>query len=280
MFKITKRIYAEGAWVASSPLHVGGEEDLLGSADMQLLRTGDGKFTIPGASIAGAARSRLAQDFAGDFAAGIGKEPAWMKALFGGGDAQAGTMSALIVPDAMPVAAQPQLRDGVAISHDTGQAEEGARYVVETLPAGISFTIRFELAVYDQPASETNERDLISGFRTLLELFQKVSDGVWLGAKTRSGFGRGHVANWKVAALDMRMKADVRRWLQRGLEQFTFDSTETLAEVLKDVHPHRPASGPRRSPPCGPQRPARRGPRGNPPLNPRAHGSAPPRRER
>jgi CRISPR/Cas system CSM-associated protein Csm3 (group 7 of RAMP superfamily) len=213
---------------------------------MQLLRDESGKFTIPGSSIAGAARSRLALDFAGRFADGIDGEPGWMRALFGGGKPESGTMSALSISDCDPIKHASGNRDGVAISHETGQAEDQARYVIEVLPVGTKFVLRLELRVFDAPAVDVATGQMLSGFRTLLELLSRQEDGVWLGAKTRAGFGRGHVESWKVAVLDMTKKEDVSRWLRRGLRRFDFHNDETLEESLNGVAPLAPETNARK----------------------------------
>jgi CRISPR/Cas system CSM-associated protein Csm3 (group 7 of RAMP superfamily) len=203
---------------------------------MELLRDGD-EFTIPGGSIAGAARSRLAMDFAQTFQDGIPSEPAWMRALFGGGDEMSGTMSALSVPDCGPKKGTPGKRDGVAIAHDTGGAEDRARYVVEVLPVGTEFVFNLELRVFEPPADGVTADELLAGFRTLLEQLSSEKQGVWLGAKTRAGFGRGLVKDWKVAVLDMNKKGDVKRWLQRGLGAFTFLQGEELDRAFQGTAP-------------------------------------------
>ena len=56
---ITRRLYARGLWVLSSPAHFGGDDT--GVADMCLLRDIQGQPFIPAASIAGAGRSFLAR---------------------------------------------------------------------------------------------------------------------------------------------------------------------------------------------------------------------------
>ena len=245
MAKICKRVYAEGTWMASSPLHVGGDGDPLGAADMELLRDGD-EFTIPGGSIAGAARSRLAMDFAQIFQDGISSEPAWMRALFGGGAEMSGTMSALSVPDCGPKKGTPGKRDGVAIAIDTGRAEDQARYVVEVLPVGTEFVFNLELRVFEPPADGVRADELLAGFRTLLEQLSSENEGVWLGAKTRAGFGRGRVKDWKVAMLDMSKKRDVWRWLQRGFTPFAFADGETIEHTFHGIAAFALANPPRK----------------------------------
>ncbi len=56
---IVRRLYAQGRWKLDSVAHFGGDET--GIADMCLLRDADDSPFIPAASIAGAARSFLAQ---------------------------------------------------------------------------------------------------------------------------------------------------------------------------------------------------------------------------
>ena len=56
---VVRRLYARGTWKLESVAHFGGDE--IGIADMCLLKDAKGNPFIPGASIAGAARSFLAR---------------------------------------------------------------------------------------------------------------------------------------------------------------------------------------------------------------------------
>src|SRR5438876_195502 len=108
---IVTRYYACGTWQAATGLHAGGEASFDSNTDMALLRDSKGRFFIPGASIAGAARSflaRLETDFR-SYIRGIEKELPNIHLLFGNN-----RMSLLTVFDApckgVPV---PRVRDGV-----------------------------------------------------------------------------------------------------------------------------------------------------------------------
>ena len=98
---VVRRLYARGIWKLKSAAHFGGDET--GVADMCLLRDAKGNPFIPGASIAGAARSFLARKRMSwanySHSDGITNEPPVLRRLFGGAE-KSDTMSALIVADA------------------------------------------------------------------------------------------------------------------------------------------------------------------------------------
>ena len=127
---VVRRFYAQGIWKLKSAAHFGGDET--GIADMCLLKDADGKPFIPGASIAGAARSYLARNQLNweEFSHpdGIKKEPKVLKRLFGGADSD-DTMSALIVADAVCASKEAKtfIRDGVRVQAESGSAAEGAK---------------------------------------------------------------------------------------------------------------------------------------------------------
>ena len=94
---VVRRLYVRGKWKLDSVAHFGGDET--GIADMCLLRDEEDKPFIPGASIAGAARSFLARQSESWGEYKKGNESQALKRLFGGAEKD-DTMSTLIVADA------------------------------------------------------------------------------------------------------------------------------------------------------------------------------------
>ena len=207
---VVRRLYAQGKWKLESAAHFGGNET--GIADMCLLRDAKGNPFIPGASIAGAARSYLARkrmswkNYSHDDS--IKKEPTILRRLFGGADTE-DTMSALIVADAKCVSdeAKTIIRDGVRVVAETGTAAEGAKFDVEALERDTEFLLNLECIVREGD----NNAELTELFLALLHAFQK--GDIQLGARTRRGYGRGKVDCWNIYDLQMNTPEDVLVWL-------------------------------------------------------------------
>ena len=221
---VVRRLYARGKWKLESVAHFGGEN--IGVADMCLLRDAEGKLFIPGASIAGVARSFLARQIKSSEKYKAGHESSTLKRFFGGdmrqqrqqADKNRDTMSALIVADATCVSEQVKtsIRDGVRVDANSGTAVKGAKYDIEVIERGTEFELYLECIIRsgnDQPslkegATKPNFEDL---FLALLYGFQQ--GAIRLGARTRRGYGCGKVASWKIADLRMNCREDVSAWL-------------------------------------------------------------------
>lgn len=203
---VVRRLYARGKWKLCSAAHFGGDET--GIADMSLLKDADEKPFIPGASIAGAARSFLAQQHLPweKYRDGLRSEPPRLKRLFGGAD-QKDTMSALIVADAhICKSAKTSIRDGVRIDIKSGSAAEKAKFDVEVVERETEFELRLECVIRHE------DDDLERWFLALLHGFQQ--GDIRLGARTRRGYGHGKVASWEIRDLQMKCPADVMAWLR------------------------------------------------------------------
>ena len=211
---VVRRLYARGKWKLNSVAHFGGDET--GMADMCLLRNAEGHPFIPSASIAGAARSFLAQQSLPwtEYRDGLTEEPPDLKRLFGGGDKpdtnKPGTMSALIVADAACASKQAttSIRDGVRVVIQSGSAAEGAKFDVEVVERGTEFDLSLACVIRDGD----NNKELEKLFLALLHGF-KAGD-IRLGARTRRGYGRGKVASWEIRNLRMYNPEDVMAWLR------------------------------------------------------------------
>ena len=201
---VVRRLYAQGMWNLDSVAHFGGDET--GIADMCLLRDADGHPFIPAASIAGAARSFLAQQSLPWKKYQKGDESQMLKRLFGGSGKE-DTMSALIVADATCENSQTSIRDGVRVDTCSGSAAEGAKFDVEVVERGTEFELGLECVIRE--GDDNNE--LEKSFLALLHGF-KAGD-IRLGARTRRGYGHGKVAFWEIRDLQMNDPEDVMAWL-------------------------------------------------------------------
>lgn len=204
---VIRRLYARGRWQLETVAHFGGDET--GVADMCLLQDAKGKPFIPGASIAGAARSLLAQQSQPWTDYKNKKEIQKLKDFFGGAG-ENDTMSALIVADACCVSEQvvTSVRDGVRVDTRSGSAADKAKFDVEVLERGTEFQLSLECIIRDGD-DEAKFEELFLG---LLHAFQE--GDIRLGARTRRGYGRGKVKSWDIRDLRMNKAADVMAWLR------------------------------------------------------------------
>ena len=205
------RLHASGIWKLRTVAHFGGDETRI--ADMCLLQDANGKPFIPGASIAGAARSYLAQQCLtwNRYKKGIAEETPELKRLFGGADKD-DTMSALIVADATCVTEKPRIfiRDGVRIDAKSGTAVDKAKYDVEVVERDTEFKLELECII--RKADVHQETELRALFLGLLHAFEQ--GDIRLGARTRRGYGRGKVKSWETRELQMKNKDHVLAWLR------------------------------------------------------------------
>ena len=209
------RLHASGIWKLRTVAHFGGDET--GIADMCLLRDAEGKPFIPGASIAGAARSFLARKILPwtTYKDGLTEELPELKRLFGGGEKpnaqKPGTMSALIVADATCVSEHTTfIRDGVRIDAESGTAVDKAKYDVEVVERDAEFKLELECII--RKADVHQETELRALFLGLLHAFEQ--GDIRLGARTRRGYGRGKVKSWETRELQMKNKDHVLAWLR------------------------------------------------------------------
>ena len=218
---VVRRLYARGVWKLKSAAHFGGDET--GIADMCLLRDAKGKPFIPGASIAGAARSFLARRHLVwakySHKDGIKNEPGEFKRFFGGSENEntvedSDPMSALIVADAVCVSKEAKtfIRDGVRVDAESGSAAEGAKFDVEVLERGTEFLLNLECII----RKGDNNAGLTELFLGLLYAFEQ--GDIQIGARTRRGYGRGKVDSWKIYDLQMNNPQHAWAWLQNKPE--------------------------------------------------------------
>jgi CRISPR/Cas system CSM-associated protein Csm3 (group 7 of RAMP superfamily) len=193
---------------------------------MALLRDADGRFRIPGSSIAGVCRSHLARAMMGsDYFTGS-LQPEVLRRFFGGEyESLLTVFDAKLVPTANGLAAASR-RDGVRLDSKTRTAADKAKFDLDVLPAGTKFSFQFHLRIRE--IDEQLEARLKAALRSMLEALQ---DGeIRIGARTRKGLGRGRVAKWQISCLDMTKKEHVeahlkQRWLNgtpcEGLDGFS-----------------------------------------------------------
>lgn len=200
---IRQRILVTGRLVLETPAHF-GNGDAEGLTDMPLLRDPlERRPLLTGTSIAGSLRSYLREYEHGYLAPG--KPGDLAEQLFGRVEGHTSEQSWLIVDDALADVSGIELRDGVAISPDTGTAEEGKKFDYELLEAGLGFPLSFELLL-------TGKNDLLVG-ALALALRGLEQHEIGLGLRKRRGLGQCWVDEWRVCRYDLTAPKELVVWL-------------------------------------------------------------------
>ncbi|MFM7372939.1 MAG: RAMP superfamily CRISPR-associated protein, partial [Sphaerospermopsis kisseleviana] len=122
--KISSRIKVSGQLIAQTPIHVGGTGGNP-QIDLPLAVNGQGKYYIPGTSLAGAFRSWIEDSQKANNLWGYQQEK----------NAE-GHASFIVVEDAPIQGVNAEIRDGVGINREWGTAAEKAKYDRAILPKG------------------------------------------------------------------------------------------------------------------------------------------------
>ena len=228
--EIIERIVVEGNLVLLTPTSL-GNGDAEGLTDISLLLDEvDGSALLTGTSIAGALRNYLRErkhgfEQAEDNGSICRKLFGWHK------DEDDGVQSCLIIDDARSIdeKGQPklpttELRDGVRIDGKTRTAADKAKYDLELLETGTTFTLRFELLISE------NRNNLVSAFATALEGFEKGE--IFLGARKRRGYGECKVKNWRVKTFDLTKQDGLVDWLKNGAMELSKGNEQTISHAF------------------------------------------------
>lgn len=209
---LAARWVIRGTLTLETAMHLAGEEGE--RVDMSVLRDPrDGKPLLPGTTLAGALRNALA-----DRLAGYGREESAEVSLLLGaarrdGD---GTQSPLIVFDAigeLPEGYGIEIRDGVAISPDTGVAEDHKKYDFEVLPARTRFPVRVDLLVPARCDGDgvALEKALLQSLTIALDAFSHGENA--FGARRSRGLGRVS-AVWAARRFDLCSRDGWIKWIR------------------------------------------------------------------
>ena len=195
----TGKIILTGKLRLLSPAMIGSGRDE--RTDMDLIRDSDGKPFIPATSFVGVLRHSIKVKAEREQLERFwGSEKKKDKPLY---------QSALYCDDLSISDTKPEItiRDGVAINSKTGRAKEHAKYNYELIERDTIFNLRLEI-------------DLIRGhelfFKQMLATIIKVLQNgeLRLGAKTRSGFGKVKLEDYKVYEFDFHNKEAILKWLK------------------------------------------------------------------
>ncbi|MBK8184403.1 MAG: hypothetical protein IPK63_16630 [Candidatus Competibacteraceae bacterium] len=246
---IGRRLVWTGLLELASPCHLGGA-DADATSDRPLLRDGEGRPYLSGATLTGLLRALLAR---------VDKDAA--QALFGAnwGDPE-GKQARLLLGDARIASEGPvptELRDGVAIEACSGVAAKNKKYGLELLLVGVRFHLRGQLELFGKPEQDE------SLLRGLLRILLALENGqLVLGARTRRGFGETRLAAgpegyWQVEDYRLDTPAGWYAWLGRKLHGLPEDwpkdwpkvapvayrDTAALAKYLKVALPQLTETG-------------------------------------
>ncbi|MDR3355255.1 MAG: RAMP superfamily CRISPR-associated protein [Synergistaceae bacterium] len=210
---IAAKIKIEGCLAAGAPVSVGG----VGAGDMvdiDLAVDGQGRYYIPGSSIAGPMRSwtetNLTADVNGESLDGsdiADKLFGYMKKNKGDKE---GYASFLAVDDAVALC-EPSARErrhGISIEESSGTAKKHFFYTRALLPKGTRFDFSMELDVTQ------GGKELAKG--AMKEIIRALSDGeIRFGSCKTSGFGtmRLESESLKVNFYDFSISGELDKWL-------------------------------------------------------------------
>lgn len=210
------RYLARADIVLDSPLHIGtGKES--GVTDMPVFRDAFDDYRIPGTSLAGIFRNRVARSRHGEETA---------NKLFGriGASGEDGHGSRIVLSDAYLLdfdggltlvkhlngaeANYPNMRivqDSVRIDPETGTAEDGGKFDFEVVPEGTRF--RFELDY--APGDEGDRVDIVT------ELFYDLAEGnLQVGGFLSRGFGFFHAEHISINRFNLANPDDLTAWIR------------------------------------------------------------------
>lgn len=231
--EIGRRLIWTGLMELASPCHLGGV-DADATSDRPLLRDGEGRPYLPGATLTGLLRALLTT---------MDKDAA--QALFGANRSDPnGKQARLLLGDAQIAQKGPvptELRDGVAIDACSGVAAKNKKYDLELLPVGVHFRLRGQLELF----GEAKQDELL--LRGLLRMLLALENGqLVLGARTRRGFGEtrlaaGQEGYWQVEDYPLDTAAGWYAWLGREPNDLPEDWPEDWPTIAPVAYPNAAA---------------------------------------
>lgn len=196
---IIKRYVLKGTVRLQSPLLIGGGEGN-GFIDINIIRDSNGNPIIPGTSLAGVLLSMSDKKY---------------KIFFGrmskkNEKSTQDTQSMLSIDDITLTLEKCDitLRDGVKINHETGVAEDKAKFDYEAVERGAEGRFNIVLSIRKQFKDYAEDADnFMKGLAATLE------DGIFVGAHTTKGFGKIKAEGICLNVYDYSKIADIKAWL-------------------------------------------------------------------
>ncbi len=220
-------ITVRGKLRASSPIHVGGTGFDV-DTDLPLARDGQGRFYIPGTSLAGALRDwfRAAYSIAHgklSIYETDGRDPDEVRDRWGYVEEEngGGLASRIIIDDALADGdVSQEIRDGVGIDRQWGTAAAHIKFDRAVLPEGTTF--QFEMHV--ETKDEEDERNVLSELKAFLDV--ATQQGFSLGAAVTRGLGRVSLPEYTVERLRLADRQGILQALAGRPEQIDLGPIE------------------------------------------------------
>ncbi|MGB3517666.1 MAG: RAMP superfamily CRISPR-associated protein [Elainellaceae cyanobacterium] len=226
---LNRRIRIKGTLVAQCPVHVGGiSRDP--EIDLALAIDGQGRYYIPGTSLAGALRAWMAavgDETTIDFLWGTlkGKKP-------NGNDKQPGAKgkkpnhaSFVLIEDAPITNVIPEVRDGVGIDRFLGSAANLVKYDQAILPRGSKIPLEMTVELQDNDKSDSI-LELLKDTLTALQ-----NRELRLGASKTRGMGRVELQSLSISEQRLDTAKGMLQALRKqgeGLDVSTLSQSNTL----------------------------------------------------
>ncbi len=194
---IIKRYVLKGTVKLQSPLLIGGGEDN-GFIDINIIRDSNGNPIIPGTSLAGVLLSMSDKKYRIFFGRMSKKNE----------KSTQDTQSMLSIDDITLEKCNITLRDGVKINHETGVAEDKAKFDYEAVERGAEGRFNIVLTIRKQFEDYAKDADnFMKGLAVTLK------DGIFVGAHTTKGFGKIKAEETCLNVYDYSKISDIKAWL-------------------------------------------------------------------
>jgi CRISPR/Cas system CSM-associated protein Csm3 (group 7 of RAMP superfamily) len=215
---IAQRIKVKGELITQSPLHVGGMS-LNPTVDLSLALDGQGRYYIPGTSLAGAFRQWMSRNF----------EELDMEQLWGYQTDDRGHASFVLIEDAYFSNVLVELRDGVGINRQTGAAAEKTKFDRAIIPKGASCNLEMSVEIR---ADDYFGRDLDILLNALC------AGDIRLGAAKTRGLGRVKLENCQKLTQTLNTKAGMLQALQDNFSPnyLTYEPQESQQKSELHIH--------------------------------------------
>lgn len=212
--KIHTRYQITGNLIAQSPIHVGGIGGNV-DTDLALAINGEGKYYIPGTSLAGALRALMTLI-----------EPEKTNYLWGGEQQKIETHHAsfIVVEDADIFLGEmvSEIREGVAIDRNWGTAVEKMKYNRAILPRGVKISLKLTL---ERAAKLSDDSEWQEYQNLFSQLLTALSQGqISLGAAKTRGLGRVKLYDLQIYEQKLGQKEGVIDTLINGGTKINHDS--------------------------------------------------------
>ncbi len=240
------RYLIHGTLVQKTPLNSGGnQQDANDKTDQPLAKDGAGRYTLRGSSLAGAMIATARQLYGGLPEAITHGSPKNQNK----DEKNRLEESRWIFHHSHPLgqgAHSTNIRDNVAIRHTTGAARHGAKFDIETLPAGTRWPFLMEVDTWreaDQEGTPTTAEQLIGMALNTVKIWQK--GACWLGGRVAQGQGWMYLEdNIQVYRLEAEHalvwpNAEQPPFDDNG--QLLLEGVEALGEEeLQEIRSHKP----------------------------------------